>query len=60
MLALRLLLCFLLPPLAVIDIGCLSFFVVLVVTFVSWPIATIIALIVCIFNRQERMHSFDA
>ena len=43
----RALLCLLLPPLAVLDKGCGSVFLVTVLTFLGWIPGIIAALIIC-------------
>lgn len=53
MLALRLLFCFLCPPLAVFDNGCLTFLIILFLWLAFWPLATGIAVVVVIFDQQE-------
>jgi uncharacterized membrane protein YqaE (UPF0057 family) len=45
---LRAVLCVLLPPLAVVDKGCGSFFIVLILTLIGWVPGIIGALIICI------------
>jgi uncharacterized membrane protein YqaE (UPF0057 family) len=45
---LRAILCVLLPPLAVVDKGCGSFFIVLILTLIGWVPGIIGALIICI------------
>ncbi|MBI2421919.1 MAG: YqaE/Pmp3 family membrane protein [Candidatus Hydrogenedentes bacterium] len=44
---LRAIVCILLPPLAVVDKGCGSFLIVLVLTLCAWLPGVIAALIIC-------------
>jgi len=44
---LRAIVCLLLPPLAVIDKGCGSFFIVLILSLVGWIPGVIAAMIIC-------------
>jgi len=48
---LRAIICVILPPLAVIDKGCGSFFIVLLLTLAGWIPGVIGALIIC---KKER------
>ena len=50
---LRAVICLLCPPLAVIDKGCGSFFIVLVLTCIGWLPGVIAALVICNKNHNQ-------
>ncbi len=49
----RAIICILLPPLAIIDKGCGSFLLVLVLTLLGWIPGIIGAMIICTCNNHE-------
>jgi uncharacterized membrane protein YqaE (UPF0057 family) len=49
----RALLCILLPPLAVLDKGCGSFLLVLILTLCGWVPGALAALLICLFDRRD-------
>ena len=50
---LRLILCFIFPPLAVFDKGCGAIILVLILTLLAWLPGTIAALIICIADNKK-------
>ncbi len=52
-LLLRVILCIIFPPLAVIDKGCGTILAVLLLTLIGWLPGTIVALMVCLTDRQK-------
>ena len=51
----RVLLCIFFPPLAVIDKGCGSFLITLILTAAGWVPGVIAAIVIC--NKAEAGHS---
>ncbi len=49
----RILLCFIFPPLAVFDKGCGSMLLILLLTALGWLPGTIVALIICLADRNK-------
>ena len=49
----RAVICLLCPPLAVIDKGCGSFLIVLILTCIGWLPGVIAALVICNKNETE-------
>ena len=49
----RVLLCFIFPPLAVFDKGCGSMLLVLLLTLLGWLPGTVTALIICVSSRNK-------
>ncbi len=49
----RILLCIIFPPLAVFDKGCGSILLVLLLTFLGWIPGTIVALIICLNDKNK-------
>ncbi|MBE6386811.1 MAG: YqaE/Pmp3 family membrane protein [Lentisphaerae bacterium] len=49
----RLLLCFIFPPLAVFDKGCGTILLVLLLTALGWLPGTIVALIICASDKKK-------
>jgi uncharacterized membrane protein YqaE (UPF0057 family) len=47
------LLCFIFPPLAVFDKGCGSMLLILLLTALGWLTGTIVALIICLADRNK-------
>ncbi|GEM_PF-551401 len=56
----RVLLCIILPPLAVLDKGCGTIILVTLLTLAGWVPGAIAALIVCNGEAQTRKAAFDA
>lgn len=52
----RAVLCFLLPPLAVIDKGCGSFLLVLFLSLIGWVPGIIGALIICMLSNEKYIY----
>ena len=49
----RILLCFIFPPLAVFDKGCGSILLILLLTVLGWLPGTIVALIICLADKKK-------
>ena len=49
----RLLLCFIFPPLAVFDKGCGTILLILLLTCLGWHPGTIVALIICASDKKK-------
>ncbi len=52
-LVIRIILCFIFPPLAVFDKGCGAILLVLLLTFLGWLPGTIAALILCLADKRK-------
>ena len=50
---LRIILCFIFPPLAVFDKGCGSMLLIFLLTLLGWLPGTIVALIICINSKNK-------
>lgn len=49
----RILLCFIFPPLAVFDKGCGAMLLILLLTVLGWLPGTVVALIICLADRRK-------
>ena len=49
----RLILCFIFPPLAVFDKGCGSIILVLLLTLLGWLPGAVVALIICLSDKKK-------
>ena len=49
----RILLCFIFPPLAVFDKGCGAILLVIILTLLGWLPGTIVALIICMADKNK-------
>lgn len=49
----RLILCFIFPPLAVFDKGCGSILLVLLLTILGWLPGTVVALLLCLGDKKK-------
>jgi uncharacterized membrane protein YqaE (UPF0057 family) len=50
---LRIILCFIFPPLAVFDKGCGSMLLIFLLTLLGWLPGTVVALIICINSKNK-------
>ena len=53
-LVVRIILCFIFPPLAVFDKGCGAILLVLFLTLFGWLPGTVAALIICLLNKNKK------
>lgn len=51
--AIRIVLCFIFPPLAVFDKGCGAIALVLLLTLLGWLPGTVFALIICLASKKK-------
>ena len=49
----RIILCFIFPPLAVFDKGCGAMLLILLLTVLGWLPGTVVALIICLADRRK-------
>ena len=49
----RIILCFIFPPLAVFDKGCGAILLVLLLTLLGWIPGTVVALIICLADKKK-------
>lgn len=49
----RILLCFIFPPLAVFDKGCGAILLIVVLTLLGWLPGTIVALMICLADKNK-------
>jgi uncharacterized membrane protein YqaE (UPF0057 family) len=49
----RVILCFIFPPLAVFDKGCGSILLILLLTLLGWLPGTVVALIICLADKNK-------
>lgn len=49
----RILLCFIFPPLAVFDKGCGSILLILLLTALGWLPGTVVALMICLADKKK-------
>lgn len=49
----RILLCFIFPPLAVFDKGCGSMMLIFLLTLLGWLPGTVVALIICLADNKK-------
>lgn len=49
----RIILCFIFPPLAVFDKGCGSMLLVFLLTLLGWIPGTVVALIICLADKKK-------
>ncbi len=52
-LVIRIILCFIFPPLAVFDKGCGSMLLILLLTLIGWIPGTIAALLICVADKNK-------